>query len=217
MDARPAGAGWMLSRAGSAAVLIVLAGLYARGASAPERVPSRESLASLPMTLDVWRGHDAAALEDDVVAQLGVDDYVNRRYAAGTVPISVYVGYYASQRQGDTIHSPQNCLPGAGWLPVASDRTTLHAGSARVPVNRFVIQKGMDRQAVYYWYQGRGRSVANEFANKGWLMLDAARLRRTDGGLVRLITPVTSTPEAAFAAMTAFTTTLLPYLQVRLP
>jgi hypothetical protein len=70
---------------------------------------------------------------------------------------------------------------------------------------------------VFYWYQGRGRTVANEFANKGWLMLDAARLRRTDGGLIRLMTPITSTPEAAFARLTSLTTALVPHLSAHLP
>jgi len=131
--------------------------------------------------------------------------------------VALYVGYYASQRQGDTIHSPQNCLPGAGWRPVSAERTTVDFGGRTVPVNRFIIQKGLDRQAVFYWYQGRSRVVASEFANKAWLMLDAARLRRTDGGLVRAITPVSSTPDAAFATLTTFSTALFPYLSSRLP
>ena len=134
-----------------------------------------------------------------------------------SAPIGIYVGYYASQRQGDTIHSPQNCLPGAGWQPVTSERTTLDVGRQTIPVNRFIIQKGIDRQAVFYWYQGRSRVLASELANKAWLMLDAARLRRTDGGLVRVITPVASTPDAAFAALSTFSTALFPYLSSRLP
>ncbi len=158
------------------------------------------------------------ALADDVIAQLGVDDYINRRYVATDAPpVALYVGYYASQRQGDTIHSPQNCLPGAGWQPVTAERTTLDVGGQTIPVNRFIIQKGIDRQAVFYWYQGRSRVVASELANKAWLMLDAARLRRTDGGLVRVITPVASTPDAAFAALSTFSTALFPYLSSRLP
>jgi EpsI family protein len=86
-----------------------------------------------------------------------------------------------------------------------------------MPVNRVVIQKGVDRQAVFYWYQGRSRFVASELANKAWLMLDAARLRRTDGGLVRVMTPVPSTPAEAFTTLTAFSTALLPHLSSRLP
>jgi EpsI family protein len=180
-------------------------------------MPSRESLATTPVSLQGWQGMDVA-LGDDVLAQLGVDDYINRRYiAADAPPVALYVGYYASQRQGDTIHSPQNCLPGAGWRPVSAERTTVDLDGRTIPVNRFIIQKGLDRQAVFYWYQGRSRVVANEFANKAWLMLDAARLRRTDGGLVRAITPVSSAPDAAFATLTAFSTALFPYLTSRLP
>lgn len=207
----------MIARALVAAAIIVAAGIYASGASAPERLPSRETLATTPVSLQAWQGLDVA-LDDDVLAQLGVDDYINRRYiAADAPPVALYVGYYASQRQGDTIHSPQNCLPGAGWRPVSAERTTVDLGGRTVPVNRFIIQKGLDRQAVFYWYQGRSRVVANEFANKAWLMLDAARLRRTDGGLVRAITPVSSTPDAAFATLTTFSTALFPYLSSRLP
>ena len=207
----------MIARALVAAAIIVAAGIYASGASAPERLPSRETLATTPVSLQAWQGLDVA-LDDDVLAQLGVDDYINRRYiAADAPPVALYVGYYASQRQGDTIHSPQNCLPGAGWRPVSAERTTVDFGGRTVPVNRFIIQKGLDRQAVFYWYQGRSRVVASEFANKAWLMLDAARLRRTDGGLVRAITPVSSTPDAAFATLTTFSTALFPYLSSRLP
>jgi EpsI family protein len=208
----------LLIRAIVAALLLTGAGLVAKEATGSERVPERTPLAGLPASVGEWEGRDAAPLADDVVVQLGVDDYINRRYisASGT-QVALYAGYYASQRQGDTIHSPQNCLPGAGWRPVFADRVTIDADGRRLPVNRVVIQKGLDRQAVFYWYQGRGRLVANEFANKGWLMLDAARLRRTDGGLVRLITPVSSTPDAAFATLTAFSATLVPRLIPHLP
>ena len=207
----------MVGRSLVAATMIVAAGVYANGASSPERAPSRDTLSTTPIAVERWRGIDTA-LDDDVLAQLGVDDYINRRYiAADAPPVALYVGYYASQRQGDTIHSPQNCLPGAGWRPVMAERSTIDLGGRTIPVNRFIIQKGMDRQAVLYWYQGRSRVVASELANKAWLMLDAARLRRTDGGLVRMITPVSSSPADAFAALTTFSSALFPYLSTRLP
>lgn len=208
----------MVTRALLAAVLILGAGVYVDSSMRPGQAPAREPLAMLPMTLDGWEGHEAPPLPDDVIAQLGVDDYVNRRYvASGALPVSVYVGYYASQTQGDTVHSPRNCLPGAGWQPVSADRAQIVAGGAQVPVNRFVIQKGTDRQAVFYWYQGRGRFVASDFANKGWLMLDAARLGRTDGGLVRLITPMDGAPQSAFSRLAAFAATLIPHLTAGVP
>jgi EpsI family protein len=208
----------MVARALIVVALVAAAGVYSAGASKTDAPVSRAPLATLPTDLAEWRGYDAAPFSDDVVTELGVDDYINRRYVrAGAVPLTVYVGYYASQRQGDTIHSPRNCLPGAGWQPISSDRSTIDVGGRSIPVNRYLIQQGLDRQAVIYWYQGRGRVIANEYANKGWLMIDAARLRRTDGALVRLITPVADTPARAFDELTRFAAALYTRLTPHVP
>jgi EpsI family protein len=208
----------MVARALILVAMIASAGVYARGASGDEVAVSRAPLAELPATIAAWHGRDAAPFDDDIVAELGVDDYINRHYVRDARPsVALYVGYYASQRQGDTIHSPQNCLPGAGWRPVSSERVTLDAGGTPIEVNRYLIQKGVERQAVLYWYQGRGRVVANEYANKLWLMFDAARLRRTNGALVRMITPVVGTPSSAFEELSTFTAAVFPRLAAHLP
>lgn len=208
----------MVARALILVASIAGAGVYASGASEAEVSVPRTELAQLPTTIDEWSGRDAAPFDDDIVAALGVDDYINRHYArAGHASVALYVGYYASQRQGDTIHSPQNCLPGAGWRPVSSERVTIDAAGTPIEVNRYLIRKGIERQAVLYWYQGRGRVVANEYANKLWLMLDAARLRRTNGALVRMITPVAATPASAFDELSAFTSAVFPRLAAHLP
>jgi EpsI family protein len=189
------------------------------GARANEEAPVvRESLSTLPYALERWQGREAAPLAGDVVAQLGVDDYINRTYtSAGGVPIGLYAGYYTSQRQGHTIHSPQNCLPGAGWQPIQSSTVLLVAGGRRLPVNQYLIQKGVDRQVVLYWYQGRGRVVANEFANKAYLMWDAASLRRTNGGLVRVISPLPRSGGDSVADAIAFATAIVPRLDRLMP
>lgn len=208
----------MIARASIVLLLLLGTGAYAAKARSAEIAVARVDLNQLPSTLGAWHGVDTEPLADDVVAKLGVDDYLNRYYSRPDgPPVAVYVGYYDSQRQGDTIHSPQNCLPGAGWLPVSSERVTIDAAGTPIDVNRYLIQKGIERQAVLYWYQGRGRVVANEYANKAWLMLDAARLRRTNGALVRLITPVVTTPSAAFDELSAFTSALFPRLSAHLP
>jgi len=205
-------------RTGIAVTMIVACGLYTRGATGPEHPAPRTALARLPLNIEQWRGVDARTLEDDVLTELGVDDYINRHYArAGDAPVSAYVGYYASQRQGDTIHSPQNCLPGAGWRPVHTEQVGIALDGRTGTVNRILIQKGLERQAVLYWYQGRGRVIASEYVNKGWLMLDAARFGRTDGGLVRLIMPVKTDPDGAFTTLTAFGRSLMPRLWSYLP
>jgi EpsI family protein len=209
----------MVARSLILVAVIAWAGVYASGASREETPVARTPLAELPMTIGEWRGRDAAPFDDDIVTALGVDDYINRHYSRdGHPPVAIYVGYYASQRQGDTIHSPQNCLPGAGWRPVSFERVTIGAGGREIPVNRYLIQKGLEKQAVFYWYQGRGRVVANEYANKLWLMLDAAHLGRTNGALVRMITPASSSaPAAAFDELSAFTSAVFPRLPSYLP
>jgi EpsI family protein len=207
----------MLARALIVATLLVAAGRVVQQAARGQVSISRSELRQLPLVIGGWTGQDAAPLADDVLATLGVDDYINRRYVRNGVPIAAYVGYYGSQRSGDTIHSPQNCLPGAGWLPVASDTYRIAQGQRSVVVTRYEIAKGLDRQVVLYWYQGRGRVVAGEYANKAWLMFDRARYGRSNGGLVRLIGPVVTTPEAAVSETSAFATALLPYLPEYLP
>jgi EpsI family protein len=208
----------MLIRASIVLALLGAAAVYGSTATGPETPVGRAPLSDLPITIDQWRGYSATPFADDVVAELGVDDYTNRRYMKpGGAPIAVYVGYYASQREGDAIHSPRNCLPGAGWSPRESGRQDLPLGNGRVTVNRYLIARGLDRQMVLYWYQGRNRVVASDYANKLLLMMDAGRLRRTNGGLVRLITPVVSTPAVAGDELTGFATALLPLLPRYLP
>ena len=205
----------MIGRALGVLGLMVLAAVATAHLTAAEVTVPRAPLEQLPLTIDEWQGRSSRPFSDDIVTELGVDDYINRYYlGASGVPLSLYVGYYAQQRQGDAIHSPRNCLPGAGWQPIDTATLTLSSG---VTVNRYVIQKGIDRQVVFYWYQGRGRIIANEYANKAFLMLDAARLRRTSGGLVRVILPVTTTVDAAAGELTRFSDALLPHLSRYLP
>jgi len=196
--------------------------VYSAPAGRNEVAAPRDTLASMPRTLGEWVNPIDLPMDQETRDVLGVDDYVNRTYInAAAQPVSLYIGYYASQRQGDTIHSPQNCLPGAGWQPIEGGATALDAGGRRLTVNRYVIQKGLDRQVVFYWYQGRGRVVANEYANKFWLMFDAARLRRSDGALVRVVAPVMRSANgslvAAETAAARFTRDLFPHLPRFLP
>jgi EpsI family protein len=209
----------MIARAAIAIAMLVGASLLSsRAIRADEVSVPRQPLATLPAIIDGWNGRVAAPLADDVLAQLGVDDYVNRTYVkSGTAPIGLYIGYYASQRQGDTIHSPQNCLPGAGWQPVSSGIRDVDAGGRTLRVNEYVIEKGLSRQVVLYWYHGRGRVIANEYANKAFLMLDAARLHRTNGGLVRVLAPVSVSIGDTTTQATAFATALFPLLDTYLP
>jgi EpsI family protein len=209
----------MIARAVVVILMLIGAGTYVARADI-ELPVSRQPLAAVPLRIAAWDGRDAPPFADDVLAQLGVDEYINRVYVGRSgVPVALYVGYYASQRQGDTIHSPRNCLPGNGWQSVEATILSVPAAGREsdVYINRHVVQKGLDRLVVLYWYQGRGRITASEYAAKAWLMLDAAWLHRTDGGLVRVLTPVTTDASRATADATAFVAALIPYLSVHLP
>ena len=196
---------------------------YAHHAMRPEAVPPREPLQALTNQVGRWKGREAPKFSDDVLAVLGADDLLNRYYLSAREPaVSLYVGYYRSQREGDTIHSPMNCLPGAGWLPIANDRAAIPIPGRHAPivVNRFVIRKGSERQVVLYWYQSHGRVVASEYWSKVYMVYDALRSHRSDAALVRVISPVLPSEEGTAAAeqrVTEFVQALFPHLEVHLP
>jgi len=179
----------------TSAILLAGAG-YLAHASEAEKIPPAQSLATIPLKVDRWQGREEPGFASNILAELGVDEYLNRIYFTPKEPIvSLYVGFYASQRQGDTIHSPLNCMPGAGWLPVQQNRATFTVPTAAessrsITVNEFVIQKGLDRQLVQYWYQSHGRVVASEYVSKAFMVFDAIRLNRTDAAMIRVITPI---------------------------
>lgn len=121
----------------------------------------------------------------------GMSNYVARVYSRDTMPVfSLYVGYYERQSQGRTIHSPRNCLPGAGWEILTTGIRAITVGGSQYVVNRNVLKNGRFTAIVYYWYQGRGRIAANEYRVKWNLLRDAALLGHTEEALVRLIIPV---------------------------
>jgi len=208
--------------------LVLLAGAGAIGrASRTEPVLPRESLATFPMEIHGWQGHSADRFDQRILSVLGVDEYVSRLYVNGeSRAVGLYIGFYQSQREGDTIHSPLNCLPGAGWEPVKRQRATITVSTATgerrpITVNRFTIQRGLDRQVVLYWYQSHGRVVASEYWGKVYTVLDAIRLNRTDAAIVRVIGPVAGTGEApetaAEADVVAFAQAMFPLLGRYLP
>lgn len=183
----------------------------------------RSPFASFPMAFDGWRAINDPPLEDDILKVLGVDDYLSRAYYTpdGAV-VGLYMGFYATQRQGDKIHSPLNCLPGAGWEPVSEGRAVISDAAGpgtAIEVNRYIVQKGLDRQLVVYWYQSHGRVVASEYKSRLLLINDALRLNRTDGSMVRVIAPIAVGADGVSAQRLAaeFVRSLFPRLTGYIP
>ena len=199
--------------------------VFLANARRTELAVTRTSFETFPMTIGPWKSIVDPPMDADVLKVLGVDDYLSRvYYQPGGAAVGLYMGFYGSQRQGDTIHSPLNCLPGAGWEPVSQGR--LHIANADgqgrdITVNRYVVQKGLSRQLVLYWYQGHGRVVASEYTSKLYLIHDAIRLNRTDGSMVRVIAPIKvgATDDGAAAERVAedFVRTIFPMLPAYLP
>jgi EpsI family protein len=137
-------------------------------------------------------------VEAEINEVLQADDLLNRVYIRGNAGASLFVAAFKSQRTGKTPHSPKNCLPGAGWLPLSSGTVEMDVARAqKIKVNRYVIARGESRSLVLYWYQSRDRVVADEFEAKFWVMVDAMRLNRTDTALVRVVVPIPGKDEAA--------------------
>ncbi|MFI4890056.1 MAG: VPLPA-CTERM-specific exosortase XrtD [Steroidobacterales bacterium] len=165
-----------------------------------EVIPQRSSFVQFPMELGEWRGH-RQSLDAVFTDQLQMDDYVLADYvnSAGSA-VNFYVSWYNSQRKGEAVHSPRACLPGGGWQIRDFDQRTLDGVSINgepLRVNRAVVELGNQRQIVYYWFLQRGRIVDNEFAVKWYLFWDALTRHRTDGAMVRLVTPVSVTSSEA--------------------
>lgn len=159
-----------------------------------ESIPRHQSLGDFPLELNEWRGKDAP-LSPDVLRVLGPGDFLSRNYrsASSQDPMDLFIAYYPTQRSGDAIHSPQNCLPGAGWTPLVQDHIevfaadTLRNGNV-VTANRYVLARGMDRLFVLYWYQARGWTTPSEYWAKIYLVRDSIFMHRTDGALIRIAT-----------------------------
>jgi len=165
----------------------------------PEAIPDREFCFLFPMELGGWQGR-REVMESLYFDKLQLDDYVLADYlSADGRPVNFYLAYYDSQRKGESVHSPRACLPGGGWEMESLERHYVDTVTQEKPVNRAVIRKGNERQIVYYWFKQRDRWLTNEFAVKWYLLVDSLLRNRTDGALVRLVTPASDSADVELA------------------
>lgn len=175
-------------RAWLPALLLGAGAVMVLGIRDPHGMDLRDSLATLPSEMGSYVSQDQV-LDAEELAANGASAYLLRTFKDPARPesFSVYVGYYAHQRNGKTIHSPKNCLPGSGWEPLSADVRQVAVADGTVPVNRYVLAQGGQRALVYYWYQGRGRVAASEYQVKWELLRDAAIRARTEEAMVRVV------------------------------
>lgn len=183
--------------------------------------PERAPLSSFPTQIDSWQG-TRRPLEPATEQVLAASDYLNAVYAdpAQNAPVNLFVAWYADQSQGDGIHSPEVCLPVGGW-EVSAFRPHRIALPHRAPfeVNRAIIAKGLNRQLVYYWFDGRGRAMTSDWRAKLSVIADGLTRGRTDGALVRYVTPIRRDEDirAADRRLTRFIGQSLPRLSASIP
>ncbi len=198
------------------ACALMTAGLAGIWHLAPERTVetvSRDSLVFFPRQLSGWSANTVQKLDPEIERVLGADDYALSSYTlnGGSPPVDLFVAWYAKQTEGSGIHSPEVCLPGGGWemseIKQVSVAVVLPDGKkTAVPVNRAVIQNGLEQRLVYYWFEQRGRRLTSAYLAKAVTLFDAVALGRTDGALVRIDTPILvgDAPGAADARLQDF-------------
>ncbi|MFA5041086.1 MAG: VPLPA-CTERM-specific exosortase XrtD, partial [Bdellovibrionales bacterium] len=209
-----------------ASFLIVLVSTFGASVfadSSRQPVLGRQSFANFPMRLDDWYGRTEPLSTDELIS-LKLTDYLLTVFSQEKegLPVTFYIAYYESQRQGSSIHSPQICLPGSGWK-IAS-REVKHI-DLNVPalkpfsVNREIIRKGEQRQLVYYWFRESGVDVATNLEAKLQMIRSGFSSNRTDGSLIRLTTPILGDQDEqkAEAQLEAFMKVSLPLLPAYLP
>jgi exosortase D (VPLPA-CTERM-specific) len=191
---------------------------------APDRVaPGRDPFSLFPRTLSDWSG-SASLLDPATERTLGADDYLNITYIApgATTYVNFFSAFYENQSDGSGIHSPEVCLPAGGWEVFSIDPREIDMEGTpygRFTVNRAVIQKGLSKQLVYYWFEQRGRRMTNDYIAKASVVWDGLTRGRTDGALVRFVTPIADgeTEAEAEARMLDFMRLALPRLPRFLP
>ena len=187
------------------AVILVAGILVNAWAYLGEAHVERKQLKDFPSQIGGWQqtGSDQV-LDNETLKVLRASDYLLRNYRSANGRVAnFYVGYYATQRDGATYHSPLNCLPGSGWIMSDPAHITITLPDGRAfTANRYLIQNGDQKDLLVYWYQGRGRAVASEYWGKVYTVLDSVRLRRSDGAMVRVTIPVDRSEEASLQMAT---------------
>ena len=207
------------------ASILLIAVVIALSFVVPKRVevpPQRANFSTFPLQIGEWKGK-GDRLDQIYIDTLKFDDYIMADFVnQNHQVVNFYVAYYASQRKGESAHSPRTCIPGGGWEITSLTQRTIDGVSVAghpLRVNRTVIQKGETKELVYYWFQQRGRVITNEYLVKWFLFLDALTRNRTDGSLVRLTAFVNpgESLEDADKQLVAFTKAVSQQLPAYIP
>lgn len=182
-----------------------------------QRLPAAQPLSGFPLQLGAWRGNDLP-LEPRILEALQLHDYLNRIYINPSQQVvGLYVAYYPEQRFGDDIHSPKNCLPGAGWLPLQNGALAFDLEGQRVQVNNYLVARGSERELILYWFQQQGRVVRSEYSSKLLQIWSGLSRSRSDAALVRVAVPVAGSDALSQSRGIRFIQLFYPQLKNYIP
>ena len=184
--------GKRMSRIAALTATLLLAFAVRLWLAAAPLVPNRQSFGDFPRQLGQWQLASEESIESRLEPVLGADDYLLRSYRnSGGQIAELFSAYYAVQHAGESMHSPKNCMAGAGWEPVQKGRLAFGMDASRsASVNSYIIEKDGQRFVMLYWYQVHGRMIASEYWLKAYLVWDAVSKRRRDGAMVRITVPI---------------------------
>ncbi len=186
-----------------------------------EQIEPNKPFNTFPMRIGDWKGIPEK-FDPAVYDVLGVDDSVLANYSSNKRgSVNLYIGFYQSQKEGDLIHSPKNCLPGAGWNITKTAIETIDVSNEKakrqINVIRLILEKDSQKQVVLYWFHARGKILSSEYMQKIWLVIDSITKNRTDEAFVRLISPVVNDETETIDLMKEFTKEIFPYLTEYIP
>lgn len=188
--------------------------------STGEAVPIRKALDSFPTRVEEWQVREGTILGAEILGKLRLTDYVLRHYVDGTGrDVSLYIGYWDTQRKGAVIHSPKKCLPGKGWEPVEASLVSipLRPPHSSIVVNQYLVQRDREQMVVLYWYHSQGRAIAGEVPARIAMVKNALVRNRTDGAIVRVMSPVSGGIQGTTDHLVAYVQALYPALGDYLP
>jgi len=204
----------------AAALLILTLGIY-QSVDFREKIPASRPFSQFPLAVGSWEG-TRQFMEQEFITRLDFTDYTMIDYKSGNGKhVDFYVAYYESQRKGESIHSPETCLPASGWIFRQTGRVQVPLGGqgGSITVSRAIMEKSGMQQISYFWFPARGRILTNAWEMKLYTFWDALTQRRTDGALVRVITAVYPDEkiEQAEERLQEFTMQVIPVLDGFLP
>lgn len=181
-------------------------------------VPVNQPLTEIPLQQGVWKMASQTRFDEQVLQVLKPTDYLARSYVDGAGNrISFYLGYHGGGAESGPIHSPKHCLPGSGWQVVSTVPGEMAVAGENIKLVRAVYQNGYNRELFLYWFQVKGKTLANEYALKAAEVLNSIVYNRRDSAFVRISLPFTGDQDKAIALAEQFVRDFYPHIAEVLP